>query len=179
VGRYLELARRTIGTHRADVQSPAESDDISNQHCRYESNEKNERSLSATSVDDAPQRHMKTVAAWAAGVARLAAMASHPNYPQHAWQQLVVDAERLLDDWAAQAAALGWQDWEIFGCHRRAPFGRIDGMGLVLLLRGRGLAALTATEAVIRARTGARQTYRRRPCDPLHPAERCLVWELP
>ena len=51
-------------------------------------------------------------------------------------------------------------------------------MGLVLLLRGRELAALTATEAVIRTRTGARQTYRRKPCDPLHPAERCLVWEL-
>jgi hypothetical protein len=108
VGRYLELARWTIGTHSADVQSPAESDDISNRHCRYESNEKNERSLSTTSVDGAPQRQMKTVAAWAAGVARLAAMAPHPNYPQHAWQQLVVEPH-FLDDWATQAAVLGWQ----------------------------------------------------------------------
>ena len=55
----------------------------------------------------------------------------------------------------------------MFGCHGRAPWGRIQGMGLVLLLRGRGLAALTATEAVIRTRTGARQTYGRKPCDPL------------
>jgi hypothetical protein len=109
VGRYLQLAQWTIGTHSADVQSPAESDDISNRHCRYESNEKNERSLSTTSVNRAPQRQMKTVAAWAAGVARLAAMASHPNYPQHAWQQLVVDAAGFLDDWATQAAVLGWQ----------------------------------------------------------------------
>ena len=45
-------------------------------------------------------------------------------------------------------------------------------MGLVLLLRGDEIAALTATEAVIRTRTGARQTYRRKPHDPLHPAER-------
>jgi hypothetical protein len=118
------------------------------------------------------------VAAWTAGVARLAAIAPHPNYPQHAWQQLVLDAERFLDGWAAQAAALGWQNWEILGCHRRAPFARIDGMGLILLLHGRGLAAVTAAEAVIRSGTGARQTYRRRPHDPLHPAERCLVWEL-
>ena len=51
-------------------------------------------------------------------------------------------------------------------------------MGLVLLLRGDEIAALTATEAAIRTRTGARQTYRRKPSDPLHRAERCLVWEL-
>jgi hypothetical protein len=119
---------------------------------------------------------MEVVAAWAAGVARLAAMTPHPNYPQHAWQQLIVDAERFIDGWAAQAAALGWQDWEIFGCHGRAPWSRVQGMGLVLLLHGRGLAALTATEAVIRTRTGARQTHRRKPCDPLDPAERCLIW---
>jgi hypothetical protein len=51
-------------------------------------------------------------------------------------------------------------------------------MGLILLLHGRELAALTATEAVIRPRTGARQTYRRKPADPLCRTERCLVWEL-
>jgi hypothetical protein len=51
-------------------------------------------------------------------------------------------------------------------------------MGLVLLLRGHEIAALTATEAVIRTRTGAHQTYRRKPADPLHPSERRLVWEL-
>jgi hypothetical protein len=73
---------------------------------------------------------------------------------------------------------LGWAEWELFGCHSRAPWGRIQGMGLVLLLQGDEIAALTATEAVIRTRTGAHQTYRRMTADPLHPAERCLVWEL-
>jgi hypothetical protein len=100
------------------------------------------------------------------------------NYPQHAWEQLIIDAEWFLDGWAAQAAAFDWPTWELFGCCRHAPWGRIQGMGLVLLLHGRELAALTATEAVIRTRTGARQAYRRKPCDPLHPAELCLVWEL-
>jgi hypothetical protein len=119
-----------------------------------------------------------TIAAWTDGVARLRAIARPRTYPEHAWQQLIVDAERFIDGWAAQAAALGWQDWEIFGCHGWAPWGRVQGMGLVLLLHGRSLAALTATEAVIRSRTGARQTYRRKPRDPLHPAERCLVWEV-
>ena len=53
-------------------------------------------------------------------------------------------------------------------------------MGLVLLLRGDEIAALTATEAAIR--TGPRRLGadlpRRKPCDPLDAAERCLVWEL-
>jgi hypothetical protein len=117
-------------------------------------------------------------AEWISGVASLATMAPPRSYPAHAWQQLIVDAERFLDDWAQQAVALGWPAWELFGCHRRTPWGRIQGMGLVLLLHGDPLAALTATEAVIRRPSGAHQTYRRKPFDPLHPAERCLVWEL-
>ena len=120
----------------------------------------------------------EAVADWADGVARLAAMPPPRTYPEHAWRQLIVDAERFLDRWAAQAHRLGWPGWELFGCHRRAPWGRIQGMGLVLLLRSDQIAALTATEAVIRTSTGAHQTYRRKPCDPLHPAERCLLWEL-
>ena len=100
------------------------------------------------------------------------------HYREHAWQQLIVDADRFLDCWSQQAVALGWPDWELFGCHKGAPWGRIQGLGLVLLLHGRELAALTAAEAAIRTRTGARQTYRRKPRNPLHPAERCLVWEL-
>ena len=120
----------------------------------------------------------ETVATWADGVARMAVIPPPRQYPQQAWQQLVVDAERFLDGWAAQAHRLGWPDWELFGCHRRAPWGRIQGMGLILLLRGDAVAALIESEAAIRIRTGAHQTYRRKPSDPLHPAERCLVWEL-
>ena len=117
-------------------------------------------------------------AEWLTGVARLAGVAPPSNYPVGAWRQLIVDAERFLDDWAQQAAALGWPAWELFGCHRHAPWGRIQGMGLVLLLHGDPLAALTASEAVIRRPSGAHQTWRRKQRDPLHPAERCLVWEL-
>jgi hypothetical protein len=118
------------------------------------------------------------LASWAAGVARLATMSPPRGYPQHAWQQLIVDADQFLGRWGAQALALGWPAWELLGCCRHAPWGRIQGMGLVLLLHGREVAALTAAEAVIRTRTGTRQTYRRKPHDPLNPAERCLVWEL-
>ena len=100
------------------------------------------------------------------------------RWPVGAWPQLVADAEAFCRDWAEKALFLGWAEWELFGCHWRAPWHRLDGMGLVLLLRGKELAALTSAEAVIRTATGAHQTYRRKPRDPLHPAERCLVWEL-
>jgi hypothetical protein len=178
MGRYVELARRTIETLHAPVQSPAASESSSSQHSPDERNERNERSLSARSARKAPQLLITPVPAWEAGVARLNAMSPPRNFPEHAWRPLIVDAERFLDSWAAQAVTLGWPGWELFGCHRRAPWGRIQGMGLVLLLRGDEIAALTEAEAVIRTRTGARQTYRRKPSDPLHPAERCLVWEL-
>jgi hypothetical protein len=136
---------------------------------------KETKTVTPTEVGALPN---ETVAAWASGIARLPTMTPPRTYPAKAWQQLITDADRFLDDWATQAAALGWPDWELFGCHRRAPWGRIQGMGLVLLLHGDPLAALTASEAVIRRPSGAHQTWRRKQRDPLHPAERCLVWEL-
>ena len=126
-----------------------------------------------------PARTVETsVEGWRRGIERLGSMRPPPSYPERAWTELLADAERFLERWGMQAARLGWPAWELFGCHRQAPFGRIQGMGLVLLLRGRELVALTADEAVIRTATGAHQTYRRKPRDPLHPAERSLVWEL-
>jgi hypothetical protein len=119
-----------------------------------------------------------SVERWRQGVERLGAMSPPPGYPERAWSQLLADAERFLDSWGIQAARLGWPAWELFGCHRYAPWKRIQGMGLVLLLRGDEIAALTVSEAVIRTATGACQAYRRKLSDPLRPAERCLVWEL-
>lgn len=131
----------------------------------------------AASIESGETRG-QALRAWSDGVALMRDMTPPRNYPLRAWERLTLDAERFLDRWAPQAAALGWPGWELFGCHRRAPWYRIDGMGLVLLLDGDQLAALTATEAVIRRASGARQTRRRKQRDPLHPAERCLVWEL-
>ena len=117
-------------------------------------------------------------AEWVQGVARLAADALPGALPGGQVALVVGDAEAFLDGWGAVARRLGWPAWELFGCHRRAPWGRIQGMGLVLLLKGNEIAAMTPSEAVIRTGTGARQTYRRKSADPLLPAERCLVWEL-
>ena len=126
-----------------------------------------------------PARTVETsVEGWKRGVERLGSMRPPPSYPERAWTELLADAERFLERWGMQAARLGWPAWELFGCHRQTPFGRIQGMGLVLLLRGRELVALTHGDAVIRTGTAAHQTYRRKLHDPLHPSERCLVWEL-
>jgi hypothetical protein len=136
------------------------------------------RHAPASGLQESAALPAEVVEACTEGVARLREISPPRSYPAHVWQQLIVDAERFLDDWSQQAAAFSWPAWGLFGCHRRAPWGRIDGMGLVLLLHGDRLAALTATEAVIRRASGALQTWRRRQHDPLTAAERCLVWEL-
>jgi hypothetical protein len=100
------------------------------------------------------------------------------RWPAATWPQFIAGAKAFYMDWAERAFLSGWAALELFGCHSRAPWGRIQGRGLVLLLRGHDIASLTATEAVIRSSTGAHQTYRRKSRDPLHPGERCLVWEL-
>lgn len=120
----------------------------------------------------------RVVAGWAIGVGRLATMPAPNGYPPQAWQRALEDAERFMDRWARQAFALGWRDWEIWGVHRLSPWRRIDRMGLVPLLRGNRLTALTATEAVLVMPSGARQIHRRRPHKPLRLGERALLWEL-
>jgi hypothetical protein len=62
----------------------------------------------------------------------------------------------------------------LFGCDRDRPYARIDRAGLLLLLDGDRLVALTANTATIETRAGARQTYSRKPAEP----GRVLAWEL-
>lgn len=115
---------------------------------------------------------------WIDGFERLARMSCPSTYPPTAWERAISDTEQFMDRWAHQAAMLGWPDWEIWGAHRRAPWHRLDGRGLVLALQGDKVGVLTATEAVVVKASGARLTFRRRVRDPLHPSERALVWEL-
>jgi hypothetical protein len=80
----------------------------------------------------------------------------------------------FLDRWAAYAAALGWGPHDLFGCDRDRPFARIDRAGLLWLLNGDRLVALSENTATVEPRTGARHTYRRKPYEP----GRVLAWEL-
>jgi hypothetical protein len=95
--------------------------------------------------------------------------------PLKRWQRFVDDVGLFLDSpFCAVAGALGWGPLDLFGCDRDRPFARIDCAGLLWLLNGDRLVALSENTAAIKTRTSAQQTYRRKPSEP----DRVLAWEL-
>jgi hypothetical protein len=112
-------------------------------------------------------------AEWVDGVARLISIPYPAMVRPHRWRLAVKDARRLLRDWAAQASALGWTTVDIFGCHPTHPVERLDCAGLILLLHGDQVAAITNNSACTRTRTGATLSYCRRPRPESVP-----LWEL-
>jgi hypothetical protein len=114
--------------------------------------------------------------AWAEGFARLDPDKPLGDVPPRRWLRFVDDCGRFLDGaWAGRAAELGWRPLDLFGCDRERPFARIDHAGLLWLLNGRKLIALTTDMGVIETPTGGRQTYRRQSVA----VERVvLAWEL-
>jgi hypothetical protein len=73
------------------------------------------------------------------------------------------------------AAALGWGPFDLFGYDRDRPAARLGHSGLLWLLNGNNLRDLDRHKAVIETRTGALQTYRRK---PMAVGEMALPWEL-
>ena len=102
-------------------------------------------------------------------------MPSHPAWSEANRKTLQEDALAFLRDWAAQAHALGWEALDLFGVHSEAPHARLDGMGLVPLLGGRPVVALTEDSAAIGANSGGVLTFRRRKGGP---PGRCRICEL-
>ena len=112
---------------------------------------------------------------WAEAFAGLDATRPPADIPPARWQQFVDDGGRILDQWAAQAKALGWSPLELFGCDRPRPLARTDNTGLIWLLRGRRLLALTAETATIENKNAPPHKYRR--CIN-EPGRAALAWEL-
>ena len=85
------------------------------------------------------------------------------------WQQAIEDGRAFLARWGEQAEALGWTSRDLFGLHpvpgheattyRRLS--RYDETGLVWLLRGRPVVAMTESTAAIQNPTGSILTYRK------------------
>jgi hypothetical protein len=79
------------------------------------------------------------------------------------------DATTLTSQWGAQAQAFGWTSRDLFGLHpvpehpaaNYSRLSRLDYTGMIWLLRGRPVIALTAAEAVMRCHSSATLTYRR------------------
>ena len=89
--------------------------------------------------------------------------------PTDRWQRCVEDGRRFLAQWGGQAESLGWDSRDLFGLHTPPadPHGsysrmsRYDATGLVWLLQGRPVIALTETTAAIQSTTGSVLTYRK------------------
>jgi hypothetical protein len=89
------------------------------------------------------------------------------------WRHICIDGEAFARCWAAEAAALGWSDLDIFGVHPSSPAGRVGCWGVALLIQGGEVDVLTSDTASIRRRSGARLTWRR--FDNL---QRVPIWQL-
>jgi hypothetical protein len=93
-----------------------------------------------------------------------------PDYvPEDRWHQAIANAAMFISEWGAQAEAFGWAERELFGPYpvpeqptaNYSRLSRLDGAGLIWLLRGRPVIALTETVAAILAPSGANLTYGR------------------
>ena len=77
--------------------------------------------------------------------------------PTERWQQAVADGKTFLSRWGDQAHALGWTVRDLFGLlivpeHAKPSFNRLsryDETGLIWLLNGRRVVALTQDTAAI------------------------------
>jgi hypothetical protein len=89
--------------------------------------------------------------------------------PADRWELAVEDGRHFLAGWGEQAEALGWTARDLFGLHTSPAkphpsytrLSRYDETGLIWLLQGRPVVALTETTAAIQNPSGAITTYRR------------------
>src|SRR5215831_8386669 len=85
------------------------------------------------------------------------------------WRQCVEDGKRFLGRWGSRAEVLGWDARDLFGLHTPPEkphpsynrLSRYDGTGLIWLLEGRPVVALTADTASIKGTTGNITVYRK------------------
>jgi len=89
--------------------------------------------------------------------------------PIERWRQCVRDGSRFLATWGSQAEALGWTSADLFGLHQPPEqphpsyrrLSRYDCTGLIWLLEGRLVVALTEATAAIEGTTGNITVYRK------------------
>ena len=118
-------------------------------------------SAHGTAFSNFPARYSWVVTALEAGCPDLV--------PVNRWQLAVDDARAFLARWGDQAEALGWTARDLFGLQTPpakphpsySRLSRYDETGLIWLLQGRPVVALTEATAAIQSSTGAITIYRR------------------
>jgi hypothetical protein len=93
------------------------------------------------------------------------------------WEVAIADGRAFVSSWGEKADVLGWTTADLFGLApvpgRPSPnyrrLSRYDLTGLVWLLKGRSVVALTDTAAAIQAPSGAILSYHRHRKPPLGP----------
>ena len=115
--------------------------------------------------------------AWAEALARLDPAHPPRDVPRQRWVQFINDCGRFLDSgWAQRAIWLGWAPINLFGCDRERPYAKVDQAGLLWLIEGRSLIALSHDIAVIASPSeGGQRHYRRRAGKP---RQNVMAWEL-
>jgi hypothetical protein len=113
--------------------------------------------------------------AWARDLLWVDAKRPPGDVPLDRWVQFLDDARRFVDEgWAHRAEALGWEPHDLIGCDGIKPYARIDRLGLIWLLNGRAVIAISRDTARICGATG-NLSFRRTPTD----IGRVLPWNLP
>ena len=112
---------------------------------------------------------------WLTGLVLMSRMAAPAGIASADWDGFASGGARLLEEWGAQLAALGWTAADLFALHRMRPMDRYDHTGLVRFLGGSDVVAVTRDTAVLRCRSGAIQTFYRRP--PSND-DWVMMWEL-
>jgi hypothetical protein len=89
--------------------------------------------------------------------------------PVDRWQKAVADGKTFLARWGEQAHALGWTAKDLFGLlpvpeHAKPSFNRLsryDETGLIWLLDGRRVVALSEDRAAVQSPSGNATIYRK------------------
>ena len=157
----VELEPRGEFLHyRADAQPPPEVLDALRQH---------KPGIMAALAFETPQD-------WLEGVSRLLGTPHPEGMAPESWMLFLASCDAFLaGSWPGQAASMGWDAYDLFGCHNLKPVERVDRMGLLWLLGRERIVALTSGTAVIEMPSGSRLTYR---TNPIRDPGDVLAWEL-
>ncbi len=159
MGRYLELARKVA------QKAPATPYDI---------NDINDKSPSSSGLVT-PERDTNVPDVWSQGFLQLDPFCAPRDVPRPHWLRFIGDFRDFLQSgWAEKAHALGWSSLDLFGCHPTRPYARLDQKGLLWLLQGRPIVALTDTIAMIDVGRDDHHSFNRQ----LVRDEAVLAWEV-